>query len=306
LATYSSRTSVEAHQSIEIGRGLPHMNPFGIPPWLPDYAALSSDPVVFRHQVSGHVHGMGGLISYNHPFGANGGPLLSRADQIALRRQVFTEMQTVGRFGVDILEVGYNLRGNVDCPTHLDLWDTFSRNGDFLTGNGVADDHHGRGWATLNNGFATGVWAASTDQADLVSALAAGRAFTAHAERWPGDLDLLVDGSVPMGAVSVSRKPSRSLAIWATDLPTGSAVQVVAGPVDYAGHVNPGTSVLRTLTPSSFSGNVATIAVDTSRSRFYRVQVLLDRTGQTLGTSNPVWLLRVPPPGGIPPARDVR
>jgi hypothetical protein len=105
-----------------------------------------------------------------------------------------------------------------------------------------------------------------------------------------------------MGAVSVSSKTSRALAIWATDLPAGSAVQVIGGPVDYAGNLEPGTSVLTTLTPPSFSGNVATVVVDTSASQFFRAQVL-DPSGQVLGSSNPVWLLRAPPPGGIPPAR---
>ncbi|MBO0885512.1 MAG: hypothetical protein J2P17_35300, partial [Mycobacterium sp.] len=305
LSAYRSRfPSLEVHASIETSHTLPHLNPFGIPAWLPDYAALSSDRTVYHQQISDQVHAMGGLISYNHPFGMNGGPLFSPTERDAKRRQVFAEMQTVGRFSADILEVGYNLRGNVDCPTHLALWDTFSRNGDFLTGNGVSDDHKGQAWANLRNGFATGVWADSTSQADMVTTLAAGRAFTAHVGRWPGDLDLLVDDSVPMGAVSVSSKASRSLAIWATSLPEGSAVQVIAGPVDYAGSPDPGTWIAQTLTPSSFSGNIAVIVLDTSTSQFFRAQVL-DPTGQVIGVSNPVWLLRTTPPGDIPPQRRI-
>jgi hypothetical protein len=303
LDTYRSRfPSLVTYAATEASATSPHMNPYGIPPWFPDYSTLSSDPAVYHQQISDQVHAMGGLISYNHPFGADTGPLLSPSGQSAKRQQVFADMQAVGRFSADILEVGYNLRGNVDCPTHLALWDTFSRNGNFLTGNGVSDDHSGQRWKTRLNGFATGVWATSTSQADMVTALAAGRAFAAHAGLWPGDLDLLVDDSVPMGSVSVSRKRSRSLAIWATLLPAGSAVQVITGPVDYAGNADPGTRISHTLTSSSFSGNMATIVVDTSTSQFFRAQVL-DSSGQVLGTSNPVWLLRAAPPGGIPPAR---
>ena len=167
LARYGPQfPSVAVHAAIETSRTLPDLNPFGIPPWLPDYSRLSPDRTVYHQQIVDQVHAMGGLVSYNHPFGYGVGPLSSPAKQDELRRQVFIDMQAVGRFGVDILEVGYNVRGHVDCPTHLALWDTFSRNGDFLTGNGVSDDHSGQGWKTRENGFATGIWAASTGQAD--------------------------------------------------------------------------------------------------------------------------------------------
>ncbi|GAA1922577.1 twin-arginine translocation signal domain-containing protein [Nocardioides marmoribigeumensis] len=305
LARYRPRfPSLTVQALIETSRTLPDMNPFGIPPWIPDYSTMSQDRVTYHQQISDKVHAMGGLISYNHPFGAHLGPLLSPADQAARRRKIFRDMQAVGRFDADILEVGYNVRGNVDCPTHLALWDTFSRNGNFLTGNGVTDDHSGKGWAEKPNGFATGIWAPSTGRADVVRALAAGRVYVAHAGQWSGALDLLVDDSVPMGAVSVSDKGSRSLAVWATQLPPGGAVQVVGGPVDYAGNPDPATSVVATLSPSSFSGDTAAVTLDTSASQFFRVQVL-DERGRLLGSSNPVWLLRANPPHGIPPARRV-
>ncbi|MBA3622577.1 MAG: hypothetical protein H0W51_09725 [Euzebyales bacterium] len=44
------------------------------------------------------------------------------------------------------------------------------------------------------------------------------------------------------------------------------------------------------------------LAVDTSSSSFVRTQVL-DATGEVVGLSNPVWLLREPPAAGIPQAR---
>jgi hypothetical protein len=304
VQTYQPRyPDLMVARTCEVSRTLPDMNPFGIPQWFPDYASLPSDHDGVYRAVVDQVHGMGGLISWNHPFGYNTGPLFSPADATAKRRQLFRDMLAVDAFGVDIMEVGYSLRGNVDTANHIALWDTFSRNGTFLTGNGASDDHGGQGWRTLNNGFATGAWATARTEGAIQAAFAAGRAYTTHIGRWPGgQLDLLVDGTVPMGAVSVSTKASRSLAIWAAALPAGSSVQVVAGPVDYAGQVDPGTAVVRTLAPSAFVGGVATISVDTSASRFFRVQVL-GSDGRILGTGNPVWLLRTPPPNGIPAAR---
>jgi hypothetical protein len=246
---------------------------------------------------------MGGLISWNHPFGYNTGPLLSAAEAVARRRQLFQDMLRVGAFGVDILEVGYTLRGNVNTATHIELWDTFSRNGTFLTGNGTTDDHSGNSWRTLNNGFATGAWAAARSEDAVTAALAAGRVYTAHIGRWPGgQLDVLVDGEVPMGGISVSTKTSRSIRVWANALPAGSTVQLVAGPVDYAGQADPGSVVLRTIPASTFVAGLATVSVDTSTSRFYRVQARAS-DGSIIGTGNPVWLLRSSPPGGIPGPR---
>jgi hypothetical protein len=229
--------------------------------------------------------------------------LLSAAARTTKRHQVWQQLQGVHDYGVDILEVGYLLRGQVDVATHIALFDTFARNGTFLTANGTNDDHGGLNWKGLKNGFFTGLWSASRSDADIRTALTGGRVYTAHLGRWTnGETDLLVDGTVPMGHVSVSSLATRSLAIYAVNLPAGGSVQVVTGPVDYAGAQDPGTSVTRTLAPSAFSGGVATISVDTSVSRFYRVQILAS-DGTIVGCGNPVWLLRSSPPGGIPPSR---
>ena len=187
------------------------------------------------------MHARGGVISWNHPFGDDSPPLLAPAARDAKRRQVFADLLAVDLFGMDVIEVGYNTRGGVDAATHLALWDTLSRAGRFLTGNGTSDDHSGKGWKSLNNGYATGLWATSAGDAAIATALSTGRAFAGHAGRWPGgEIDMLVDGTVPMGGVSVGGAGTRQLAIAATALPAGSSVQVVSGPVDYAGAVDPG------------------------------------------------------------------
>ncbi len=305
VSAYRSRyPTVTAYRQTEISRYLPDLNTFGMPQWLPDYSKFSTVHDTLYQQLVDRVHALGGIVSYNHPFGYNSGPELSAAEQTTKRRQLFASMNAVHAFGVDILEVGYALRGQVDAATHIALWDTFSRNGTFFTGNGVNDDHGGRGWKNLNNGFFTGIWAASGSDTALAAALRAGRVFTAHLGRYPGgEIDMLVDGTVRMGAVSVSTKTSRKLAIYAANLPSDATVQLVSGPVDYAGQVDPGTSVVRSFTPPAFVSGVVTINVSTSSNRFYRVQVR-SSAGEIVGTGNPVWLLRQAPPSGIPGPRQ--
>lgn len=304
VSAYRSKyPSVTAYPQTELSQSLPHMNTFGMAQWLPDYNSLSSDHDTRDHQIVNQVHSMGGIISYNHPFGDDMGPLLSAPDQTTKRRQLFTSMNATHAFGVDILEVGYALRGQVDAAAHVALWDTFSRNGTWLTGNGVSDDHGGQYWSTLKNGFATGIWAASRSDADLAAALRSGRAFTAHIGRYPNaQLDVLVDETVPMGKISVGSTSSRQMTIFAANAPTGSTVQLVSGPVDYAADVDPGTTVVRSFAPSALTNGVVTLSVGTASDCFYRVQVV-DSAGDLIGTGNPVWLLRTAPPGGIPAPR---
>jgi hypothetical protein len=305
VSTYRMRyPSVTAYPQTEISKYLPDMNTFGMTQWLPDYSTFSTVHDTLYNQMVNRIHTLGGIVSYNHPFGYDTGPLLSASEQVTKRRQLFASMNARHAFGVDLLEVGYAVRGQVDAATHIALWDTFSRNGTFLTGNGVTDDHGGRGWKSLNNGFFTGIWAASRSDAALATALQQGRAYTAHLGRYPaGALDMLVDGTVPMGAVSVSTKTSRELALYVANVPSSATVQLVSGPVDYAGSVDPGTSVVRSFAASDFANGVVTVPVSTSSDLYYRAQVR-SSAGEIIGTGNPVWLLRQAPPSGIPGPRQ--
>ena len=288
ISTYQSRfPSLTVRASSEIGRSMLHMNPFGIPQYWPNYAALPSDENTRFRQIVSTVHGQNGLVSWNHPFGYDMGPLLSPTDRVAKRRSIFQSMLALQVLGVDVLEVGYKIRGYVDAATHIALWDTFSRNGTFLTGNGATDDHSGQPWTNLTNGFTTGAWAASRSDADVVAALAAGRAYVADMKRWPGgEADLLVDGTVPMGAASVSSKVTRSLSIWAKSLPANCTVQVISGPVDYKAAVDPGTVVVRTLSPSAFTGG-SRHSASTCRRPGSTGPRSLPRTGRSSGAATP-------------------
>jgi hypothetical protein len=305
ITTYAPRyPDVVIRATTEVSRHLPDMNPFGVPQFFSDYALdkPANHDAFYRDLVAG-VHASGGVISWNHPFGYGTGPLLSASEQVAKRRTVFGQLRAVDLYGVDILEVGYTSRGSVDTATHLDLWDTFSRDGRFLTGNGTSDDHQAGNWRSLTNGFITGAWGPSVGDRDLVTTLSSGRVFAAHCGRWPGgELDMIADDVTPMGAVSVSGAASHALAVYVKNLPSGGRVDLVSGPVDYAGVVDPGTKVIATLTASDFSAGIAHASVSTTSSRFVRTTVRRS-DGVIVGAGNPIWLLREQPPGGIPPAR---
>ncbi len=297
---YKSRyPAVKLVPQAEISKSLPDMNTFGMPEWLPSYGALSTNSDTAHRQIVDQVHKLGGIVCYDHPLGYEDGPLLSPAEATAKRRQVFTWMHARGVFGCDTIEIGYTIRGQVDTATHIALFDTFSRNGTWLTGNGGNDDHAGTNW----NGFYTGVWASARSDAAVAAALRAGRAFAAHLRLYPkAEIDLLVDGTVPMGHIAVSTKTTRRLAIYAAGLPAGSTVQLVRGPVDYAGKVDPATVVARTFPASAFVNGLLSVGIDTSSDRFFRVQVV-NSAGTIIGIGNPVWLLRRVPPSGIPAPR---
>jgi len=297
--------AVRGRAICEIGRTETHLNPFGVPQFFPTYpddtATAGGDD--FYYGVVADVHSRGGVVSINHPLGYTESPLATQAEQVAIRRAAYTWLAQRGLYGCDVLEVGYSLRAHCDASQHLALWDTLSRNGRFVTGNGVTDDHNGRGWGGLVNGFFTGVWAASSGEADVVAALRAGRAFTAHLGGWPdGWIDLLVDGGAAMGSVLVSGLAKHHLTILTGQLPAGAVIEVIRGPVDYSGAVDPASVVGRILPEASFAAGTCTISIATPCSMYWRVQVR-DATGNIVGISNPVWILHDTPPGGVPAAR---
>jgi hypothetical protein len=308
-AYYSARYPLRGVASEEVSMGpeaIAHCNPFGSPPeW-----ALKADVTLdtwrdYYGAMIERVHGRGGVISWNHPLGFSAGPVLAPADQVTQRRQVVASRLADDFLGADVLEVGYTVRGHQPFSQHLDLWDTFSRHGRFLTGNGASDDHSGQPWASLSNGFLTGLWTATTGDADLVRALAGGRAFTFSPRQAPGiEIDTLVGGSVPMGAASVSGATSRPMAIGMTNLPPDSTVELVRGPVDGTGQ-DPATAVVASFPRSAFGASgtgTVQATVDTASDCFVRPQVR--RSGTLVATGNPTWLLRTAPAGGVPAPRQ--
>jgi hypothetical protein len=155
----------------------------------------------------------------------------------------------------------------------------------------------------INNWY-TSVWAKSTAIPDLLTAMGSGRAWAASLSGYRGSMDLLVDRSVPMGSVSVSSVTSRRLTAYATDLPANGALQVIQGDVDYAGQADvlPRRRMIGHYTASDLASGAVTQTVDTSKASFVRSH-LLNAKGKVVVISNPVWLLRSAPPGGVPGRR---
>jgi hypothetical protein len=304
--------SVTQRQGLEVSLSLPHVNWFGKSVSIPDYGSVTGHReygTYLAQNLIPKVHASGGLISFNHPFGYGDIPELPQAQQDAMLAQtamgLLPTSSAPAALGTDLLEVGYHLRQGVDLAHHVALWDIMSRNALFLTGTGTNDDHFGKNWLAHSNNWFSSVWAPSTGIADLLAALAAGRAWCASLSGYRGSLDLLIDGSVPMGSVSVSTVPSRRLVASATAIPTGGSLQILQGTVDYAGaaDLSANTKVIGSYAAGQLTGGSVVHRINTRKDSFVRTQVL-DSAGTVVGLSNPVWLLRAAPPRGIPAPRQ--
>ena len=302
-----SYPAVTQQQGLEVSWRVPHVNWFGGNVFVPTYQGVAGTAKAYTSYVQNtvipQIHQSGGLCSYNHPYGYSDIAEQSQSVQDSLLSQAAATLLGDKALGCDLIEVGYNLRQGVDLTHHIGLWDVLSRHALFLTGNGTSDDHFGQNWAGLRNNWISAAWAASTGQPDLLAALAAGRAWCG-AIGYRGAIDMLVDGLVPMGAVSVSAVTSRNLVLTATGIPSGGSVQLIQGTVDYTG-TTPDTSVAASFTGTDLvaGGGQVRTAVDTTRETFIRPQIL-DSAGTVIATGNPVWLLHKTPPGGIPAPRQ--
>ena len=302
--------AVAQRQGLEVSWLLPHLNWFGGSVVTPDYGSTTSKTYsqFLQATVVPQIHAAGGLVSYNHPYGYGDPAQLTTAQQDTLLAQVAAKLLPTATapaaLGADLLEVGYPLRQGVNLAHHVALWDIMSRNAVFLTGNGSNDDHFGVNWYGIHNNWFTSAWAATTAEADLLASLAAGRAWCASLSAYRGSLDLLVDGSAPMGSVSIARVASRQLLASATKIPASGSLQILQGVVDYAGAaaLSANTKVIGTFPASALGSGSVNQSIDTSKDTFVRTQVL-NASGTVVGLSNPVWLLRAAPPGGIPVAR---
>lgn len=295
IAAYAERhPELQVVQGVEVSGQSEHGNGF-FTPRLTDYTQTA--PPDFYRYTAELMHAAGGLASINHPLGSGAGSLKSTNAQTALRRKVAGKLLSRQLGGADILETGYRQRMGASLETHLDLTATAWRNGYWVTANGVNDNHSGiqGSWAKEPNRFFTGVWQASQDPVSAYEGLRRGAVFVGELGGFDGFLDLQVDGA-GMGMVTVRPDLStRDLTITGLDLPAGSTVEVTTGPVDYSGAVDPGTVVATAIAASEFSGGTAGHVVDTAASCFVYVTVVAS-TGRRVAFSNPVYLLREPPP----------
>lgn len=306
LQEYATRfPQLRVEQGVEVSGTSEHTNWFGGDLSLIDYRTARLTGL--RAWSTALIHERGGLASLNHPFGSVGGNIVgSPAAQTSARRKTAARLIASRVDGVDLLEVGYQARGRVDLLTHLALADTLWRAGNWLTVTGVNDNHNGTvgTWGREENRFYTSVWQADPGGPAALDGLRAGAAFVGELTSFRGLLDLSAEGT-PMGSASVlAGVPRREVTVTGVDLPTGSVVEVVRGPVDYGTATDPGSVRVAELPASAFVTGSAGVAVDTSTSCFVRVQVrTLD--GRRVALSNPVFLLAEEPPAGreLPAAR---
>lgn len=278
-----------------------HLNQYGGPQEPFDYGQVTSlraNLGDLRTAIVQHIHGLGGLASINHPFkaGDTGGQ--------GTVATVAGGLLSIGAAGADMIEVGYANKHGGDLAEHLAVWDTLSRNGLFLTANGVSDDHSGLNWAGQVNRFYTAAWAANPTETDLLGALARGRGYVGHLGSFGGTIDMVVDGTAPMGAVVVGTPRDRTLHIDATGLPAGGAVQVVHGTVDRAGAGTPApnSAVIASLGETDLV-NDPELTLPAGDDSFYRLQVVTS-SGAVVAFGQPVWLF-AEEPAGVPAGRLV-
>jgi hypothetical protein len=171
------------------------------------------------------VHALGGLVSYNHPFGTtfeeNEKP---RTNEEQLRILLRNRAE-----GADILEVGYRDRGGATLDDHLWLWDHAALAGLRLVGTGVSDSHGGaeNRWRGTPNNLVSWIWAAQPDKRHLIEGLRRGRVFFGDLERFDGELDLVTEAGERMGATVRTGASRARVELIALGLAAGQRVVVV-------------------------------------------------------------------------------
>lgn len=259
-----------------------HLNWFGGELVMPDYGArapVKDDALQAATAMVELIHQHGGLASVNHPLG--------RTKEATAEHMVATRA-----LGADIVEIAYAGQAAVESMLHV--FDSCARNLVFVTGNGVSDDHSGTDWySDAKSNWITKVWASSVDLPDLQDALGAGRAWCARLGGWDGALQTRAAGGPAMGGVAVTGQPAVPVTVTATDLPKGGSLEIVTGSADRAA-VAP--AVISTV------ARAGEHSLDAPTGSYVRA-VVRDGEGRIVGIGNPTWVLREPPPGGVPPAR---
>lgn len=229
-----------------------------------------------------HIHAAGGLAQLDHP---GGGPGLG---------SYLVDTQAMG---CDLVEIGRNPLEGYICG-----FEVAARNAVFFTATGVNDAHSDywpRSWP-----WATSSWSKSTEMADLVVAMRAGRAWMTNPDHWSGQLDFEIHGRPAMGAVVVDTPPNVNIRIVATDLPEGGVLEIIKGAIDFPGG-DPPRDKSQTDTIPAASVRDGQLHVRVQPGHYVRTAVR-DGDGQIVGLSNPVWLLRHGTDVVVPPAREMR
>lgn len=289
--------SIQQLQGLELSLGNPHICWYGGAPRIPSFTDEPPTAMLDELQEGG------GVASYAHPFGVGSQAADSRP-QVSMAGPVLETLLTAGIEGCDAIEVGYRQRGGATLAVHESLWDALSRRGIFLTGLGVNDDHVGRDWAGLPNNFGSWLWAASTEEADLATALRSGHVYFGDPTLFSGQLDILPVTGGWMGTVVVGSGSRSEVRLLAQDLPAGSQLEVLrlemtrdAAPVDS------GSAVTATIPAADIVRGVVTTSIATAADCFVRTRVR-NSSGEVIALSNPVWFVQDESVYPVPPHRQ--
>ena len=292
----------------EISYASGHFNEFSVHPELRDIDAVIDGSGILRGENPkeesrrlrdysiGHavreIHARGGLVSYNHVFGAafaGGVP-----DSIRTRETVLARLVRKRLSGADLLEVGYRDRGGHSLRDHLWVWDELAKQGLFPVGVGVSDSHGGgdQRWRTSPNNFVTWIYAASPSATDLIEGLRSGAVFFGDLTRFDGTVDLVTADGARMGQIVVTDRDVERVAISVRGLEAGDELIVVES----------GEMVMRHVVKNSTVALEHDIALAAEGSTTVRIEVR-DQGGVAKVFSNPLIFVRQVPEGGIVTSR---
>lgn len=290
----SAYPDVHQLQGVEVSWVGHHLNEFSIDTRLIDYdrilqelndeAAGTERRERITHALVRDVHARGGLVSYNHMFGA----MMAGSPARWTREEVLDALVAQRVFGADILEVGYRDRGGHPLEDHLWVWDQLAQRGLFLVGTGVSDSHGGpeQRWRTDGNNFVSWIYARSPDKGDLIEGLRAGRVFFGDLVLFDGTLDVTAARGARMGEIVVTKVPSEEVTVRIDGLTPGDDVRLVVSGREAARWT--------ATSPAFVATHVAPL--DPAAPTVVRVEVYAG-DGRAKVFGNPITFVREEPPG---------
>jgi|GEM_PF-1883918 len=268
-----------------------HLNALGEKVPLIDYNHFNT--LDYPKSAVDHVHKYGGIISYNHMFGYNDKGLPPGMTPEKLKEEVKARLLARKVYGADLLEVGY-VKRQLLLKDFLEVWDALSMANIFVTGTGVTDDHGGSPWSKETNRFVTWVYAPSKSEEDLIAGLKSGKAFFGDpfAFNIKGKLDLTTPEGFRMGQTVITPLTGHQVTVDLNGLAAGDLVKLVENGVVTQQIQASGVSLQKSF------------RVDTSLPKVVRIEVY-GQDGIPKVFSNPIYLLKALPPGGLPVERVV-
>ncbi|MBK8845574.1 MAG: T9SS type A sorting domain-containing protein [Bacteroidetes bacterium] len=225
------------------------------------------------------VKDAGGITCYNHPFGTARLTVRQNSWQDTYTDQTANYILSVNAFDCDLMEVGYEARGQCDLAHHISLWDKLTANGLFLYANAVGD-RHGGNWFDNENPLNTWVWSETNASEDLIRNMKEGRLYFGNSIKWDGNFYFNID-SAYMGDRFVGLNPiTAPLNVVMTTPLQGSTFRYTHG------LIQSGINVTYLAKDVVFNPNNPPM-IDRSQESFVRVTVT-DNTGKIYVCSNPI------------------